>query len=127
MQDYEQYRSATGISSLMMVSALKPRFRSITKQILAIVNHPETYGVCLVPEAERLLEKTFGPGPGLAYQSAKRRGTRARRKGHALTVRMGEDLYLRLMSMKTAGEFPTTQALAEALLRESIERGAGRV
>ena len=129
----EQSRAAaaggtqTGISSLMMVSALKPKFRSVTKQIIAIVNSPEKYGCCLIPEAEELLEKTFGPGPGLVHRKAKKRTPTKRSKGHAITIRIDDDMYLRLMSMKTTGDYQTTQALTEALLRESLERGNSNV
>ena len=122
MQDYEQYREHADISSLMMVNALKPCFRSMTKSIMAIVNSPKKYGVCLTPEAEQILVDTFGSGPGLAHRRFKKKRY-ARAKGHAVTVRMDDDLYLRLMSLKTDGEYPTTQALAEALLRGSLERG----
>lgn len=123
MQDYEQYREHTDISSLMMVKALKPTFKSVTKSILAIVNNPKKYGCCLTPEAEQILVDTFGSGPGLAHRKHRKRRPAKRSKGHAVTVRMDDDLYLRLMSLKTDGEYPTTQALAEALLRDSLERG----
>lgn len=122
MQDYEQYREHTDISSLTMVKTLKPHFRSMSKSIMAIVNNPKKYGCCLTAEAEQILVDSFGSGPGLAHRRFKRKRY-TRSKGHAVTVRMDDDLYLRLMSLKTDGEYPTTQALAEALLRDSLERG----
>ena len=106
----------------MMVKALRPHFKSVTKSILAIVNNPKKYGCCLTPEAEQILVETFGSGPGLAHRKYKRKRQAKRAKGHTVTVRMDDDLYLRLMSLKTDGEYPTTQALAEALLRDSLER-----
>lgn len=123
MQDYEQYREHADVTSTDMVKALQPHFRGFTKNIMAYLNRPGKYGICLVPEAERIIVETFGSGPGLASRKYKKHRPAKRSKGHAVTVRMDDDLYLRLMSLKTDGEYPTTQALAEALLRDSLERG----
>ena len=130
MQNYEDYRDAVGITQSLMVQVLRPYFPSFTKSIAAIVNSPRKYGVCLCPEAEVVLTETFGTGPGLAFKPEDntsdmplpRRRRENRRKGNRITVWFSDDLYLRLLSLKTAKEYPTIQSMAEEALEEFIDR-----
>lgn len=130
MADYGAYREAVGITSMDMVVALKPHFPSITKQIISIVNSPQLYGCCLIPEAEDRLAIAFGEGPGLSHpvrrffkrlKHGQRRAER-RKKGYRCTIWLQDDLYFRLLSMKTKDEYGTFQALLEAALTQFIER-----
>lgn len=130
MADYGAYREAVGISSTDMVLALKPHFPSITKQIISIVNSPQLYGCCLIPEAEDKLAIAFGEGPGLSHPVRRffkrlkhgQRRAEKRRKGYRCTLWLSDDTYFRLLSMKTKTEYKTFQALLEAALVEFIER-----
>jgi len=130
MQNYEEYRDHVGITQSIMVSLLRPYFPSFTKSIAAICNKPHKYGVSLCPEAEAVLIETFGPGPGLAHPDADcdlpmpKRRRENRTRGNRITVWMNDELYLRLISLKTTNEFPSIQALAEAALRDFIERAS---
>ena len=128
MQHYNEYRDAVGISQSTMVQVLRPHFPSFTKSICSIVERPEKYGCCLTPEAEVVLTETFGKGPGLAFPPGANTSTPPvpkhckRERPNRITVWLHDDLYLRLMSLKTEKEYPTIQALAEAALRDFIER-----
>lgn len=129
MQNYEEYRDAVGITQTVMVQVLRPYFPGFTKSIAAISNNPRKYGVCLCPEAEVVLTETFGPGPGLAFPPEQNdvsmpvpRRREHRRKGNRITVWFSDDMYFRLLSLKTAKEYPTIQAMAEAAVAEFIDR-----
>jgi len=130
MQNYEEYRDYAGISQTTMVSILRPYFPSFTKSIAAICNKPRKYGVSLCPEAETVLIETFGRGPGLAFPAEANTCPAPvpkqckRERPNRITVWLHDDLYLRLMSLKTEKDFPTIQALAEAALRDFIERAS---
>ena len=128
MADYGAYREAVGISSSDMVVALKPHFPSITKQIISIVNSPQLYGCCLIPEAEDRIVKEFGEGPGLSFpfrrlfrRLRKDRPQEHRKRNHRVTVWMHPDLYFRLLSLKTKEPYGTMTALVEAALTQFIQ------
>ena len=131
MQNYAEFRDYAGISQATMVNILRPYFPSFTKSICSIVERPWKYGCSLAPEAEAVLIETFGPGPGLARPDndaplpAPKRSRANRRKGNRITIWMSDDLYMRLISMKTAAEYPTMQALAEAAIAEFVDRNYG--
>lgn len=124
MADYQAYRDAVGISSMDMVLALRPHFPSVTKQIISIVNSPQLYGCCLIPEAEDRIVKEFGEGPGLSFPFRRLKGDRTpenRKKNHRVTVWMPPDLYFRLLSLKTKEPYGTMTALVEAALTQFIQ------
>ena len=128
MADYQAYRDAVGISSMDMVLALRPHFPSVTKQIISIVNSPQLYGCCLIPEAEDRLVREFGEGPGLSFPFRRLfrrlRGDRPpenRKKNRRVTVWMPPDLYFRLLSLKTKETYGTMTALVEAALTRFIQ------
>jgi len=125
MQDYEQYREHVDISSMMMVKALRPHFRGFSKSLMANVNHPEKYGVCLTPEAEDILIGDFGSGPGLAHRKYPRKRRENRAKKNQVTVRLTDDLYLRLLSLDNTF-YPTMQSLIEGALEYFVEEQTGK-
>lgn len=128
MTDYEAYRQEVGISSMDMVVALKPYFPSVTKQIISIVNSPHLYGCCLVQEAEDKLVEKFGEGPGLSHPLRRKLrhlfGKRDdhRKKGNRITIWLPDDVYFRILSLKTSKVYPTFQAFAEAAIVDLIEK-----
>lgn len=128
MQNYNEYLDNAGITQKVMQQILQPYFPGFTKSICSIVTRPQKYGVSLCPEAEAVLVETFGPGPGLARPDADcdmpvpRRRRENRKRGNRITVWMDDETYLRMISLKTAKEFPTIQAFAEAAIRSFIDR-----
>ena len=131
MQNYLEYREQNGISQKNMVIVLKQYFPSFTKSICSLLEKPSKYGVCLCEEAEVLLTKVFGPGPGLAHINykgePKKREPSHRKKDQRITVWMTNDMYFRLLSMKTNGTYPTFQSLAEAALEQFIARETNEI
>lgn len=129
MADYFAYREAVGITSQDMVLALRPHFPSVTKQIISIVNSPQLYGCCLIPEAEDRLVQAYGEGPGLSFPfrrlfrrlKGNQRPPENRKKNHRVTVWMPPDLYFRLLSLKTKEPYGTMTALVEAALTQFIQ------
>ena len=127
MQNYVEWLEATGITQKIMVQILRPYFPSFTKSICSVAMKPKKYGLSLCPEAETVLTETFGPAPGLAYppdsgdMPVPKKSRENRTRGNRITVWMRDDLYMRLISLKTEKDFPTMQALAEAALMEFIE------
>ena len=125
MQNYTEYLDNAGVSQKVMIQILRQYFPSFTKSICSIVMRPKKYGVSLCPEAEAVLVDVFGMGPGLARPDLevetpvpKRKENRT--KGNRVTVWMSDDLYLRLVSLKTDKEYPTMTALVENAIREFI-------
>jgi len=127
MQNYNEFLDNAGVSQKVMIQILRQYFPSFTKSICSIVMRPKKYGVSLCPEAEAVLVDVFGPGPGLArpdidVELPQPRRKENRKKGNRVTVWMNDDLYLRLVSLKTSEEFPTMTALVERAIREFIYR-----
>ena len=123
MQDYANYRDHTEISSIDMVKALRPHFPGFNKCIMAYLNRPEKYGICLTPEAEAIIVDNFGSGPGLASRKFQKKRPERRTKQNRMTVRIDDDLYFRLISLETVGEtYPTMQSVVEAALRDFVEK-----
>ena len=124
--NYELYRSDVGITNPDMTHAVAEEFPKFSKIQSVFINAPDKFGVCLVPEAEKLCVERFGYGRGLAFFPAsepeKKKKTENRTKGNPVTVRMDDELYLAAVSMKTNRSFPSMQALIEQALREFIER-----
>ena len=119
MTDYKAYQEHVGITNPEMTTALQNVFPSYNKVCGTYVNNPEKYGVCLLPEAERLLLSTFGPGPGFAslpWQATKKKKSDRRRKGNAVTVRMTDELFQYAKAAKDDTGCSSMQALFEYLL-----------
>ena len=125
MTDYKAYQAHVGITNPEMTDALQEVFPSYNKVCGTYVNNPEKYGVCLLPEAERLLLKTFGPGPGFAslpWQETKKKKSDSRRKSNAVTVRMNDELFQYAKAAKDETGCDSMQALFEFLLVSYIHQ-----
>lgn len=125
MQNYVEYLQSVGATQKVLVSVLRQYFPSFTKSICSIVMRPQKYGLSLSPEAEAVCVDVFGPGPGLArpdmeVEAPQPRRKENRKKGNRVTVWMNDDLFLRLVSLKTGKNFPTMTALVESAIREFI-------
>ena len=123
MTDYPAYRTHVGIGNLDMTAALSNVFPKYNKVVAVSVNHPDTHGVCLLPEAEQILVTTFGEGPGLAhYKYLKKRKADKRRKTHRITFRMDDEMQAKADILKEAAGAFSWQELFEIMLKEAYRR-----
>ena len=112
MSDYKAYREYVGIENNDMTHALHAEFPKYNRFVAVSVNHPDTHGVCLTPDAEQVLVKTFGEGPGLVHYKPKKRKDK-RLKTHSITFRMNDALYEKVMYVKSCYGADTMQELFE--------------
>ena len=130
MTDYKAYRAHVGINNVEMTDAVHTIHPGFTKVTASMVNAPERYGVCLLPEAERHLVLRYGEGPGLSSvefdgeAKVKPRSHPHRKKGNAVTFRMNDELYKRAVTLKEKSGFATMQELLETLLLDYLDRNA---
>lgn len=141
MTDYKSYRKAAGITNPDMTRAVAGLFPDYSKVQSTMVNAPEKYGVCLLPEAERLLCDLWGPGPGLAsvpFEAGdedpdlrilkapppKKKKSDRRKKKNAVIFRMDDALYRRALLLKEQSGCASMQELFETLLLDCLERAA---
>ena len=131
MQNYPEYMESAGITQKHIVQILRQYFPLFSKQICSYAVRPQKYGISFCEEAEVLLTKVYGPGPGLAHINykgePKKREPSHRKKDQRITVWMTNDMYFRLLSLKTNGTYPTFQSLAEAALEQFIERETNEI
>ncbi len=119
LPDYKAYQAHVGITNPEMTEELQKVFPSYNKVCGTYVNNPEKYGVCLLPEAERLLLSVFGPGPGFAslpWKEKKQKRSDKRRKSNSVTVRMDDELFQFAQAAKQEAGCESMQALFEYLL-----------
>lgn len=126
MTDYEAYRMHAGISNIDMTALLHEHYPRYNKVVAVGVNHPDTHGVCLLPEAEQILVSTYGEGPGLhsipyTGAPAKKRQDR-RRKKHRFTCRLDDDMMQKAELLREASGAMSWQELFEIMLREAYRR-----
>lgn len=113
--DVRKYRLTHGLTVKDVVKTLKPAFPQYSKMVQCMVENPNNYGVRLVPEAERLLDKRRGDRHTNLYRFSFR-STKAFHD--AVKQALDED-----------GIFPTVQAwlshLAYVWLTKRAAAGAG--
>ena len=125
--DYELYRATAGITNSQRTKTLNKEFPHYTRITASMVNQPEKYGVCLTPKAEDILARRYGLGKGLAWVTYVIDNIRAKRDDHRkkanrITIWLNDDVYFRILSLKTANVYPTFQAFAEAAIVDLIEK-----
>lgn len=108
--DVRKYRLTHGLTVRDVVKALKPAFPRYSKAVQCMVENPGSYGVRLVPEAERLLDK--------------RRGDR-HRMGYRLSCRVTKGRYDAVkQAIEADGRFPTVQAWLDWWVYVWVKRAA---
>ena len=130
MTDYSAYRSHVGITNPEMVKAVQDDYSAFNKIAASFVNHSNTFGVCLLPEAEKSLVDRYGPGPGLAsipfsapaeeQEKPLRKRQDKRRKRNRITFRMDDELWSKALELKDAAGVFTMQELFEIILKQAI-------
>jgi hypothetical protein len=130
MIDYVAYRRHVGIENADMTRTIHGMFPKYDKVVASYLNHPEKRGVCLLPEAEELLVRIYGPGPGLQsipfgdpdqQEEQKPKKSTKRRKSNAITFRMDDETYRKALDVKEAAGCMSMQELFELLLKRAIK------
>lgn len=117
MSDYRQYREDVGIKNADMIRVLKTKYRRYGGATNAMVNNPDTYGVCLIPEAEKLLAERFGYGKGLGY--AKERPVKKaaiRKKPNRLSIWLTDEKFDEFRKTMQEKGFETVQDFMAEIL-----------
>ena len=122
MSDYKAYREHVGIENNDMTHALHAEFPKYNRFVAVSVNHPDTHGVCLTSEAEQILVKQFGEGPGLVHYKFTKKRQDKRLKTHQVTFRMNDELYEKVMFVKKCWGSDTMQSLLEWLFDREYYR-----
>lgn len=113
MSNYAEFREEVGINNGDMIRVLRGKYRRYGKATNAMVNNPENYGVCLCPDAEKLLAATFGSVKGLnvteSEASSFRKKTFQRTKPNRLSVYLNDEMYGQIKELMSAMGFATVQ------------------
>lgn len=124
MSDYIAYRDDKNITNGQFIEALHNKYEKFTKIQSTFISYPDKYGLCLTPEAEDVLVKEFGVGPGLVHYK-KRKHSQKRRKNNRMEVRLPDEMYVRVVSMMHSLGFTTVQEFLETTLAVMLEREDG--
>ena len=132
MTNYNEYRSATGITTKQMIKAVAeeyPRFSKIQSSMCSNIE----YGICLLPEAEQILVEKFGSAPGLNITEGEEKRTSPaaprpdrRKKRNRLVVRLDDDTARRVRIMMAQMNFTHAQDFLEQALLSMLENWEGR-
>lgn len=123
MIDYLRYADVAGIQQKDMVEAVAKEYPGFTKVQMSFACNPAQYALCLIPEAEKLLEKAFGRAPGLSISpriSDKKHANRS--KPNRLYVRLDDSLRSRVQSVYESMCFASMQDLLEAAIADFVSR-----
>lgn len=120
MPDYGKYRAAVAITNKEMTDALHKSFPQFTKIQSAMVNAPAKYGVCLTPEAEKVLVELYGFAEGLNTKPTKPKPSAKRSKPKRLAVYLDDATYLKVkQEMKNKG-YENNQDYLEDIISKEI-------
>lgn len=135
MTDYNLYRSEKGISNNQIIRIVSKEYRGFNKIQCSMISNPEKYGVCLIPEAEKLLIDSFGEGSGLLSTvhgtqlgdtaESVRKKKPVRSKPNRLVVYLNNELNIRVRELMYSLKFDTVQDFLESALAAMVENSAG--
>lgn len=121
MSNYVEYRKAVGISNKDMIRAIKGSYRKYSGATNAMVNNPDSYGVCLLPQAEKLLAANFGYGNGLAVKEEKPvRKPSVRKRPNRISVYLTDKMYEKVKAIMQDRGYDTFQDFLLDILVENI-------
>lgn len=123
MIDYLRYADITGIQQKDMVEAVAAEYPGFTKAQMSFACNPAQYALCLIPEAEKLLEDRFGRAPGLSISvriGDKKHGNKA--KPNRLYVRIDDALRSRVQSVYESMCFASMQDMLEAAIADFVSK-----
>lgn len=125
MTDYTSYRDSKGLSNNDIIRAIRDVFPRYSKAQHSMVSNPGKNGVCLLPEAESLLVKTWGYGPGLSISEKlrkKRKSHDNKDKPRRLYVRISDAMFERVDAAMKRMSFATTQDFIEAAIQQMLDK-----
>jgi len=123
MIDYLRYADIAGIQQKDMVEAVATEYPGFTKAQMSFACNPAQYALCLIPEAEKLLEDRFGKAPGLSISVTignKKHGNK--NKPNRLYVRLDDALRSRVQSVYESMCFASMQDMLEAAIADFVSR-----
>ena len=121
MSDYIRYREGKGLSNNQIIRTIAEGYPGYTKIQNTMVNNPQKYGICLLPEAEKLLVDKFGEGEGIKLRGVKRSESR-RKKSNRLVVRLNDEMYNRVRDLMFRLKYTSVQAFLEDALTAMVEQ-----
>ena len=121
MSDYVRYREEKGLSNNQIIRTVAEGYPGYTKIQNTMVNNPQKYGICLLPEAEKLLVDKFGEGEGIKINGIKRSESR-RKKSNRLVVRLNDEMYNRVRDLMFRLRYTSVQAFLEDALTAMVEQ-----
>ena len=121
MSDYVRYREEKGLSNNQIIRTIAERYPGYTKIQNTMVNNPQKYGICLLPEAEKLLVDKFGEGKGIQLNGVKRSESQ-RKKSNRLVVRLNDEMYNRVRDLMLRLRYTSVQAFLEDALTAMVEQ-----
>ena len=121
MSDYIRYREEKGLSNNQIIRTIAEGYPGYTKIQNTMVNNPQKYGICLLPEAEKLLVDKFGEGEGIKLRGVKRSESR-RKKSNRLVVRLNDEMYNRVRDLMFRLRYISVQAFLEDALTAMVEQ-----
>ena len=121
MSEYIRYRKEKGLSNNQIIRTVAEGYPGYTKIQNTMVNNPQKYGICLLPEAEKLLVDKFGEGEGIKLHGAKRSESR-RKKSNRLVVRLNDEMYNRVRDLMLRLRYTSVQAFLEDALTAMVEQ-----
>ena len=121
MSDYIRYREEKGLSNNQIIRTIAEGYPGYTKIQNTMVNNPQKYGICLLPEAEKLLVDKFGEGEGIKLRGVKRSESR-RKKSNRLVVRLNDEMYNRVRDLMFRLRYTSVQAFLEDALTAMVEQ-----
>lgn len=121
MSNYAEYRKAVGIKNADMIRVIRSSYRKYGGATNAMVNNPENYGVCLLPEAEKLLVAHFGYANGLSEVKEKPvRKAALRKRPNRLSVYLTDDMFMQIRDTMKLQGYETVQDFLLKILTDYL-------
>lgn len=121
MSNYTEYRDAVGIKNVDMIRAVRTVYKKYSGATNAMVNHPESYGVCLLPEAEKLLADRYGYANGLnAVKEKPVKKAAIRKKPNRLSVYLTDEMYEKIKNAMKQDGCDTVQDFLLRILEDYL-------
>ena len=124
MADYVLYADSCGIIQRDMVGVIKKDYPHFNKSLMSFASNPTRNALQLIPAAEEMLIKEFGPGPGLSISPKlhRRSYNENRKKKNRLYVRVDDTLRSQLQGVYEKMCFASMQDLLEAALGDFVRK-----
>ena len=123
MADYVTYATSCQIKQQDMVEVIKKEYPKFGKEQMSLACNPWRNALQLIPEAEELLVKEYGMGPGLSITpNINKRSHEPKNKPNKLCVRLDNNLRSQLQEVYEQMAFTSMQDLLTAAVNEFIQK-----